>query len=84
MTSEAASIAAFNSLASPSLKTRPCSRRNISERVAPFRGNSMFFAPPFLPSRFQMAKFIQLLRHREPKSSNMLPLCYLSCYRLSR
>jgi hypothetical protein len=43
------------------------------------------FALMFLPFPFQMVQFIQLLtRQRTTKSSNMLLVCSLSCYRLSR
>jgi hypothetical protein len=40
--------------------------------LAPYCGN-LGFCPPFLPFPYQMAHFIQLLRRRMTKSSNMLP-----------
>jgi hypothetical protein len=41
--------------------------------LAILRGNFMFLPPMFLPFPDEMVIFIQLLRHRETKSSNMLP-----------
>jgi len=44
----------------------------------------LFAAISSLPFLLQMAIFIQLLRRRKTKSSNMLLVCYFSCYRLTR
>ena len=52
--------------------------------LAILRGNLMFLPPHVSAIPFQMAHFIQLLRQQKTKSSNMLPVCYFSCYRLSR
>jgi hypothetical protein len=43
---------------------------SVFQKVLP--GN-LCFCPPFLPFPFQMAHFIQFLRRRMTKTSNMLP-----------